>query len=129
MEITDIRIRKVESEGKLKAYVTVTFDGCFVVHNVKVIEGRSGVFIAMPSRRTKNGEYKDVAHPIHSEFRAELQDRVLAAYERENELLRRNEPASTDQPVRPDEPVDRQEQVESDPKPLEEQPESPEASQ
>jgi len=82
MEITDIRIRKVESEGKLKAYVTVTFDACFVVHNVKVIEGRSGVFIAMPSRRTKNGEYKDVAHPINTSFRAELQDRILAAYER-----------------------------------------------
>lgn len=84
MEITDIRIRKVESEGKLKAYVTVTFDGCFVVHNVKVIEGRSGVFIAMPSRRTKNGEYKDVAHPINSEFRAVLQDRILEAFEAEN---------------------------------------------
>ena len=83
MEITDIRIRTVESEGKLKAYVTVTFDGCFVVHNVKVIEGRSGVFIAMPSRRTKNGEYKDVAHPINTEFRAELQRRILDAYEKE----------------------------------------------
>ena len=129
MEITDIRIRKVESEGKLKAYVTVTFDGCFVVHNVKVIEGRSGVFIAMPSRRTKNGEYKDVAHPINSGFRAELQDRVLKAYDQENELLRRNEPATRDEPVRPDEPVDRQEQVESDPKPPEEQPESQEAPQ
>jgi stage V sporulation protein G len=81
MEITDIRIRRVESEGKLKAYVTVTFDHCFVVHNVKVIEGRSGVFIAMPSRRTKTGEYKDVAHPINSDFRAELQDQILRAYE------------------------------------------------
>lgn len=81
MEITDIRIRRVDSEGKLKAYVTVTFDHCFVVHNVKVIEGRSGVFIAMPSRRTKTGEYKDVAHPINSDFRAELQERILSAYE------------------------------------------------
>ena len=81
MEITDIRIRRVDSEGKLKAYVTVTFDHCFVVHNVKVIEGRSGVFIAMPSRRTKTGEYKDVAHPINSDFRSELQDRILRAYE------------------------------------------------
>ena len=84
MEITDIRIRTVESEGKLKAYVTVTFDGCFVVHNVKVIEGRSGVFIAMPSRRTKNGEYKDVAHPINSDFRAELQHKILEAYQQES---------------------------------------------
>lgn len=63
MEVTDIRIRKVSAEGKLKAYVTVTFDECFVVHNVKIIEGKSGMFIAMPSRRTKT-EYKDIAHPI-----------------------------------------------------------------
>jgi stage V sporulation protein G len=77
MEITDIRVRKVAGEGKLKAYVTVTFDDCFVVHNVKIIEGKSGVFIAMPSRKTRAGEYKDVAHPIHPEFRSELQNRIL----------------------------------------------------
>ena len=81
MDITDIRIRKVGSEGKLKAYVTVTFDHCFVVHNVKVIEGRTGVFIAMPSRKTRNGDYKDVAHPINSEFRTMMQDEILTAYE------------------------------------------------
>ncbi len=81
MQITDIRVRRVTSEGKLKAYVTVTFDDCFVVHNVKVIEGKSGIFIAMPSRKTKTGEYKDVAHPINSEFRTELQDKILEAYE------------------------------------------------
>jgi stage V sporulation protein G len=81
MEITDIRVRKVAGEGKLKAYVTVTFDDCFVVHNVKIIEGKSGVFIAMPSRKTRVGEYKDVAHPIHPEFRAELQQRILDKYD------------------------------------------------
>ena len=81
MEITDIRIRKVTGEEKLKAYVTVTFDDCFVVHNVKIIEGRSGVFIAMPSRKTRTGEYKDVAHPIHPEFRAELQRKILEKYD------------------------------------------------
>ena len=81
MEITDIRIRKVTSEGKLKAYVTVTFDDCFVVHNVKVIEGKTGIFIAMPSRKTKTGEYKDVAHPISSDFRTHLQTRILEEYE------------------------------------------------
>jgi stage V sporulation protein G len=81
MEITDIRVRKVTGEGKLKAYVTVTFDNCFVVHNVKVIEGKSGIFIAMPSRKTKAGEYKDVAHPINPEFRAQLQDKILAEYD------------------------------------------------
>ncbi len=81
MEITDIRVRRVSAEGKLKAYVTVTFDDCFVVHNVKVIEGKSGIFIAMPSRKTKTGEYKDVAHPINSDFRTLLQDQILDAYE------------------------------------------------
>jgi stage V sporulation protein G len=81
MQITDIRIRRVNSDGKLKAYVTVTLDDCFVVHNVKIIEGKNGVFIAMPSRKTKSGEYKDVAHPINSDFRTELQDSILQAYE------------------------------------------------
>ena len=80
MRITDIRVRRVHSEGKLRAYATVTFEDCFVIHNVKIIEGRNGVFIAMPSRMTKTGEYKDVAHPISSEFRNELQDRLLEAY-------------------------------------------------
>ncbi len=81
MQITEIRIRKVSAEGKLKAYVTVTFDNCFVVHNVKIIEGKTGLFIAMPSRKTSTGDYKDVAHPISPEFRTELQDKILAEYE------------------------------------------------
>lgn len=80
MEVSELRIRKVTAEGKLKAYVTVTFDGVFVVHNVKIIEGKTGLFIAMPSRRTANGEYKDVAHPINPEFRTALQDKILAEY-------------------------------------------------
>jgi stage V sporulation protein G len=83
MEITDIRIRRVGADGKLKAYVTVTFDDCFVVHNIKVIEGKNGAFIAMPSRKTKTGEYKDVAHPINSDFRSRLQSDILNAYEKE----------------------------------------------
>lgn len=81
MEITDIRVRRVDTQGKLKAYVTVTFDHCFVVHNVKVIEGNDRVFIAMPSRKTRSGEFKDVAHPISSEFRNSLQEQIVAAYE------------------------------------------------
>lgn len=83
MEITELRIRKVSKSddgSKLCAYVTVTFDSCFVVHNVKIIEGKSGLFIAMPSRKTSNGEYKDVAHPISPEFRNALQDKILAEY-------------------------------------------------
>ena len=84
MEITDIRVRKVTGEGKLKAYVTVTFDDSFVVHNVKIIDGKSGVFIAMPSRKTRAGEYKDVAHPINPEFRTDLQKKILDAYDSES---------------------------------------------
>lgn len=80
MEISEVRIRKVNQAGKLKAYVTVTFDNQFVVHNIKVIEGREGDFIAMPSRQLANGEFKDVAHPICSEFRDHLQQIVMEAY-------------------------------------------------
>ena len=81
MQITDVRIRKVEGEGKLKAYVTVTFDDCFVVHNVKIIEGTSGLFIAMPSRKAADGEYRDTAHPINSETRERMQKLILEKYE------------------------------------------------
>ncbi len=80
MQVTEIRIGRVDGDGKLKAYVTVTFDNCFVIHNVKIIEGKTGLFIAMPSRKTANGEYKDVAHPISSEFRNALQEQILAEY-------------------------------------------------
>ncbi len=81
MEITDVRVKKVESEGKLKAYVSVTFDEQFVVHNLKVIDGKNGMFVAMPSRKTNSGEFKDVAHPINSKFREFLQNAILEAYE------------------------------------------------
>jgi stage V sporulation protein G len=80
MQITELRIRKVTSEGKLRAYVTVTFDNCFVVHNVKIIEGKDGLFIAMPSKKTVAGEYKDVAHPISPEFRTEMQNKIISEY-------------------------------------------------
>lgn len=81
MEITDVRVKKVDSEGKLKAYVSVTFDDQFVIHNLKVIDGKNGMFVAMPSRKTNSGEFKDVAHPINSHFREFLQNAVLEAYE------------------------------------------------
>ena len=81
MEITDIRIKKVSAGGKLKAYVTVTFDDCFVVHNLKIIAGKAGTFIAMPSRKTKTGEYKDIAHPINSEFRHRIQREIIGEFE------------------------------------------------
>jgi len=82
MRISDIRVRQVSGEGKLKAYVTVTFDGCFVVHNIKIIEGKSGLFMSMPCRKTTSGEYKDIAHPIDPEFRASMQESLVAAYQR-----------------------------------------------
>jgi stage V sporulation protein G len=82
MEITDVRVRRISSEGKLRAYATITFDNQFVIHNLKVIDGKSGLFVAMPSRKTKSGEFKDVAHPISSEFRTTMQEAILAAYEK-----------------------------------------------
>ena len=81
MTISDVQIRKTIAEGKLKAYATVTFDDCFVLHNAKLIEGEKGIFVAMPSRRTKTGAYKDIAHPITPEFRSALQEKILSAYE------------------------------------------------
>ena len=80
MQITELRLHKVSDGGKLLAYVTVTFDDVLVVHNVKVIEGKSGLFVAMPSRQLTNGEYKDVVHPITSSFRTLLQDKILSEY-------------------------------------------------
>ena len=88
MNITDIRIRKVDSEGKLKAYVTLTFDGCFVVHNLKIIAGQAGTFVAMPSRKTNKGEYKDIAHPINSDFRNIIQQKILEEYNKLDNLER-----------------------------------------
>lgn len=81
MEITDIRIKKIASEGKMKAVASVTFDNAFAVHDVKVIEGPEKLFVAMPSRRTPDGEYRDIAHPINSDMRNMLESKVLAAYD------------------------------------------------
>ena len=81
MEITDIRIKKVASEGKMKAVASVTFDNAFAVHDVKVIEGPEKLCVAMPSRRTPDGEYRDIAHPINSDMRNMLESKVLAAYD------------------------------------------------
>lgn len=81
MEITDVRIRKIESAGKLRAVASVTFDNMFVVHDMKVIEGAGGLFIAMPSRRVPNGDYKDIAHPTNAECRALIEKRILEEWE------------------------------------------------
>ena len=81
MQITDVRIRKVEKDGKMKAVVSITIDEEFVVHDIKVIEGDKGLFIAMPSRKAADGEYRDIAHPINSETRERIQSLILQRYE------------------------------------------------
>ena len=81
MQITDVRIRKVEKEGKMKAIVSITLDNEFVIHDIKVIEGEKGMFIAMPSRKAADGEYRDIAHPINSETRDMIQGMILRKYE------------------------------------------------
>ncbi|MBO5520081.1 MAG: septation regulator SpoVG [Eubacterium sp.] len=81
MQITDVRVRKVTKEGKMKAVVSITIDDEFVVHDIKVIEGEKGLFIAMPSRKTTDGEYRDIAHPINSETRDRIQNLILGKYD------------------------------------------------
>ena len=81
MQITDVRLRKVNSENRMKAVASVTFDNEFVVHDIKVIESQDGLFIAMPSRKIPNGEFKDIAHPINPETREKIQKAILEAYE------------------------------------------------
>ena len=87
MQITDIRIRKTEREGKLKAVASITIDDEFVVHDIKIIDGDKGMFIAMPSRKTTDGEYKDIAHPIKSSTREEMQRLILDKYHNEIETV------------------------------------------
>lgn len=81
MQITDIRIRSVEKEGKMKAVVSITIDDEFVVHDIKIIEGDKGMFIAMPSRKAADGEYRDIAHPINTATRERLQSMILSKYQ------------------------------------------------
>ena len=80
VQVTDIRIRSVEKEGKMKAVVSITIDDEFVVHDIKIIEGEKGMFIAMPSRKASDGEYRDIAHPINTATRERLQNMILAKY-------------------------------------------------
>ena len=82
MKITDVRVRKVAKEGKMKAIVSITLDNEFVVHDIKVIEGEKGLFIAMPSKKAADGEYRDIAHPINSQTREAIQSIILENYEK-----------------------------------------------
>ena len=81
MQITDVRVRRIEKEGKMKAIVSITLDNEFVIHDIKSIEGEKGLFIAMPSRKATDGEYRDIAHPINSETRDKIQKVILDKYE------------------------------------------------
>jgi len=80
MEVTDVRLRKVETNGRMMAIASITFNDEFVVHDIRVIDGNEGLFVAMPSKRTPDGEFRDVAHPINSSARMKIQNAVLAAY-------------------------------------------------
>ncbi|MDO4545622.1 MAG: septation regulator SpoVG [Bacillota bacterium] len=82
MNITDVRIRKINDEGKMKAVVSITFDDEFVVHDIKIIEGQNGLFIAMPSRKMGEGDFRDIAHPLVSETRNKIRDAIFAEYEK-----------------------------------------------
>lgn len=82
MIITDVRIRKVTDEGKMKAIVSITFDGEFVVHDIKIIDGQNGLFIAMPSKKMNEGDFRDIAHPILSETRTKIKEAIFAEYEK-----------------------------------------------
>jgi len=81
MNVTDVRVRKINIDGKMKAIVSVTLDDSFVIHDVKVVEGQNGLFVAMPSRKTPEGEFRDIAHPINSNARETIQSAVLEAYQ------------------------------------------------
>lgn len=80
MKITDVRVKKINSQNRMKAIASITIDDVFVIHDIKVIESENGLFIAMPSKKTPNGEYKDIAHPINTETRGMIQDLIIAKY-------------------------------------------------
>lgn len=82
MQVTDVRVRKISRESKMKAVVSITLDEIFVIHDIKIIEGAKGLFIAMPSRKSADGEFRDIAHPINSETREWLQNRILDEYKK-----------------------------------------------
>jgi stage V sporulation protein G len=104
MEITEVKVFPIQEE-KLKAFVSIVFDHCFMINDIKIIQGRDGLFISMPSRKKKNGEFKDVAHPLNNETRRMIEDKVLAEYDRV--LEERGEP-----------PADRGERAQRPPAPL-----------
>lgn len=110
MNITDVRVRKINDEGKMKAVVSITFDDEFVVHDIKIIDGQNGLFIAMPSRKMGEGDFRDIAHPLVSETRNKIKDAIFAEYEKvlaekESEAAESVEPEAevTDEAASPEE--------------------------
>jgi stage V sporulation protein G len=110
MNITDVRVRKINDEGKMKAVVSITFDDEFVVHDIKIIDGQNGLFIAMPSRKMGEGDFRDIAHPLVSETRNKIKDAIFAEYEKvlaekESEAAESTEPEAevTDEAASPEE--------------------------
>lgn len=87
MKVTDVRLRKIQTDGRMKALVSITLDEAFVIHDLRVIEGNSGFFVAMPSKRTPDGEFRDIAHPINSDMRQEIQDAVMKVYDETDEVI------------------------------------------
>nr|AAL11407.1 SpoVG [Staphylococcus epidermidis] len=85
--MTDVRLRKIQTDGRMKALVSITLDEAFVIHDLRVIEGNSGLFVAMPSKRTPDGEFRDIAHPINSDMRQEIQDAVMKVYDETDEVI------------------------------------------
>jgi len=86
MKITDVRVKMIQSESRLRGVATITFDDSFVVHDIRIIEGENGLFVAMPSKKTPNGTFRDIAHPIHGEMRKQIEDAIVKAYEEVLEL-------------------------------------------
>ncbi|SDO59533.1 septation regulator SpoVG [Alkalicoccus daliensis] len=95
MEVTDVRLRRVSTEGRMLAIASITLDEEFVVHDIRVIDGNNGLFVAMPSKRTPDGEFRDIAHPISSKAREKIQSAVLDAYEKAEESSDEYEEAGT----------------------------------
>lgn len=87
MKVTDVRLRKIQTDGRMKDLVSITLDEAFVIHDLRVIEGNSGLFVAMPSKRTPDGEFRDIAHPINSDMRQEIQDAVMKVYDETDEVI------------------------------------------
>lgn len=81
MKVTNVRVKKIDNKNRLKAVATITFDDCFVIHELRLIEGKNGLFVAMPSKRNTQGEFRDVCHPINKELRQHVEEVVIAAYE------------------------------------------------